>query len=45
MRAMSQAASGKTEEEPIPELLATTTTQPGVVSAPICAARDLRDTA
>jgi hypothetical protein len=39
-----QAASGKAEEEPIVELLATTTTQPVVVWAPIRAAEDLRDT-
>jgi len=45
MRAVSQAAFGKAEEEPIAELLATTTTPPGVVWAPIRAVRDLRDTA
>jgi hypothetical protein len=38
-----QAASGKAEEEPIAELLATTTTPPVVVWAPIRAAEDLRD--
>src|SRR6266851_2613525 len=44
MRAAIQAASGKAEEEPIAELLATTTTPPVVVWAPIRAAKDLRDT-
>jgi hypothetical protein len=44
MRAVIQAASGKAKEEPIAELLATTTTPPGVVWAPIRAAEDLRDT-
>jgi hypothetical protein len=39
-----QAASGKAEEEPIAELLATTTTPPVVVWTPIRAAKDLRDT-
>jgi hypothetical protein len=45
MRAAIQAASGKAEEESIAELLATTTTRPVVVWAPIRAAEDLRDTA
>jgi hypothetical protein len=44
MRAAIQAASGKAKEEPIAELLATTTTPPVVVWAPIRAAEDLRDT-
>jgi hypothetical protein len=45
MRAVIQAASGKAEEEPIVGLLATTTTQPVVVWAPIRADEDLQDTA
>jgi hypothetical protein len=45
MRAAIQAASGKAEEEPIAELLATTTTRPVVVWAPIRAAEGLRDKA
>jgi hypothetical protein len=45
MRAVIQAASGKAEEEPIAELLAATTKPPGVVWAPIRAARAPRDTA
>jgi hypothetical protein len=45
MRAVIQAGSGKAEEEPMAALLATTTTPPGVVWAPIRAARDLRDPA
>jgi hypothetical protein len=50
MRAAIQAASGKAEEEPIAELLATTaqcllTLPPVVVWAPIRAAGDLRDMA
>jgi hypothetical protein len=50
MRAAIQAASGKAEEEPIAELLATTTRclltlAPVVGWAPIRAAEDLRDPA
>jgi hypothetical protein len=45
MPAVIQAASGKAPEEPIAGLVATTRTTPGVVWAPIRAARDPRDTA
>jgi hypothetical protein len=45
MRAVIQVTSRKAEEEPIVELLATTRTPPGVVWAPIRAARDPRDAA
>jgi hypothetical protein len=50
MRAAIQAASGKAEEEPRAELLATTAQclparPPVVVGAPIRAAEGLRDTA
>jgi hypothetical protein len=45
MRAVIQAASGEAEEEPIADLLATTTTPPGAAGAPIRATSDLRGTA
>ena len=44
MRTAIQTASGKAEEESIVELLATTTTRPVVVWAPVRATEDLRDT-
>jgi len=43
MRAVIQAATGKAEEEPIVELLATTTTPPVAAWAPIRAAEDRQD--